>query len=185
MSRIGKKTIEIPENVKIQIDGENIKISGPKGEITKKIRPEIKIEIKDGKVFTFPSPNYASRFKKISALWGLYRSLVNNWVTGVAKGYEKKLEIEGVGYKAAVENKNLVLKVGFTHQVKIECPEGINFSVEKNIITVSGIDKEKVGQLAAVIRKARPAEPYKGKGIKYLGEKIRRKEGKRVVTAKG
>ena len=182
MSRIGKKPIEIPQNVKVEIDGQRVKISGPKGEIVQEIRPEIKIESKDGKIFVLPKSDAFS--KKTAALWGLFRSLLNICVKGVVQGFEKKLEIEGIGYKAALEGENLVLNVGFTNPVKIKKPEGINFLVEKNIIIVSGIDKEKVGQIAALIRKVKKAEPYKGKGIKYLGEKIRRKEGKRVVAAK-
>jgi len=182
MSRIGKKPIEIPQNVKVEIDGQRVKISGPKGEIVQEIHPEIKIESKDGKIFVLPKSDAFS--KKVSALWGLFRALLNNCVKGVVQGFEKKLEIEGIGYKAALEGENLVLNVGFTNPVKIKKPEGINFLVEKNIIIVSGIDKEKVGQIAAIIRKVKKAEPYKGKGIKYLGEKIRRKEGKKVVAAK-
>ena len=114
----------------------------------------------------------------------MYRVLIDNMIEGTTKGFEKKLEIEGVGYKAAVQGDELVLNVGFVNQVKIKKPEGINFAVEKNVITVSGIDKEKVGQISAIIRDVKKAEPYKGKGIKYQGEKIRRKEGKKVVATK-
>ena len=120
--------------------------------------------------------------KKGRGLWGLYRALISNMVTGVSKGFEKKLEIEGVGFKANVEGDNLVLNLGFTNPIKIAKIPGINFLVEKNIITVSGPDKERVGHIAALIRKQKKAEPYKGKGIKYQGEKVRRKEGKKVVA---
>ncbi len=182
MSRIGKKPIEIPENVNIEIEGQEVKVSGPKGEIIQKIRPEIKVEIKDGNILVFPQKDSLS--KKTRAFWGLYRTLIYNGVIGVTKGFEKKLEIKGVGYKALIEGEDIVLNVGFSHPVKIKGPEGINFSVEKNIITVSGINKEKVGEVAAKIKRIRKVEPYKGKGIRYLGEKVRRKEGKRVVAAK-
>lgn len=181
MSRIGKKPITIPENVKVEIEGQNLKVSGPKGELKQFIHPEIKVEVKDGKILVSPKSELS---KKGRGLWGLYRALIFNMVEGVAKGFEKKLEIEGVGYKAAVEQDGLVLNVGFTNPIKIKKAEGINFSVDKNVITVSGISKEKVGHIAALIRKAKKAEPYKGKGIKYQGEKIRRKEGKKVVASK-
>ncbi len=182
MSRIGKKPIKIPPQVKIEILGQEIKVSGPLGTLVRKIAPALKAEIKDESVLL--SPNTKEYSKRISALWGLHRALVNNMVEGVTKGFEKKLDIEGVGYRVALEGNDLVFGVGFTHPVKIKCPEGIRFSVEKNVITVSGCDREKVGQISAIIRKIKKAEPYKGKGIKYMGEKIRRKEGKKVITAK-
>lgn len=182
MSRIGKKLIEIPQGVKVETSNDEIKVSGPKGELKLTIHPEIKVEIKDGKLFVLPKNAQFS--KKGRGLWGLYRALIFNMVEGVSKGFEKKLEIEGIGYKAIVDGDNLVLNVGFTNPVRIKKPEGINFLVEKNVITVSGASKEKVGQVAAEIRKAKKAEPYKGKGIKYQGEKIRRKEGKKVVASK-
>jgi len=179
MSRIGKKLIEIPQGVKAELSGNEIKVSGPKGELKQAIHPEIKIEIKDGKIFVTPVSELS---KKGRGLWGLYRALISNMVEGVNKGFEKRLEIEGVGFKAMVDGNNLVLNLGFTNPVKIEKIPGINFSVEKNVIIVSGPDKERVGHIAALIRKQKKAEPYKGKGIKYQGEKIRRKEGKKVVA---
>jgi len=181
MSRIGKKLIEIPQGVKVEILNNELKISGPKGELNLKIHPEIKVETKDGKIFVLPKNEQFS--KKGRGLWGLYRALIFNMVEGVNKGFEKKLEIEGIGYKAIVHGDSLVLNVGFTNPVRIKKPEGIEFLVEKNVITVSGSSKQKVGQVAAEIRKAKKAEPYKGKGIKYQGEKIRRKEGKKVVAS--
>jgi len=188
MSRIGRKPIEIPANVKVEINNQDIKISGQAGELTRKIDPSINIELRPGTdgcpgniLF---SPKEKEYPKKVAAIWGLSRALVANMILGVTKGFEKKLEIQGIGYRAIVDGTDLVLNVGFTLPVKIKCPQGIKFLVEKNIITVSGIDKEEVGQIAAIIRKAKKAEPYKGKGIKYLGEKIRRKEGKKVVAAK-
>jgi len=179
MSRIGKKPIKIPEGVEVNISGDLIVIKGPKGELSQKIRPEIKVEIKEGQIFVSPK----IETKKTKAFWGLTRSLLANNIKGVVKGYEKKLVIEGLGYKAEMEGEDLVLRVGFTHPIKIRQPEGIKLSVDKNIITISGIDKGLVGQVAAKIRKVRPPEPYKGKGIKYLGEVVKRKPGKKVVTA--
>ena len=182
MSRIGKKTIEVPQGVKVEISEKEMKISGPKGELVQAIHPEIKVELKDSKILVAPKTELS---KKGRGLWGLYRVLVSNMIEGVSKGFEKKLEIEGVGFKAAVEGDNLVLSLGFTNPVKIQKIPGINFAVDKNVIIVSGPDKERVGHIAALIRKQKRAEPYKGKGIKYQGEAIRRKEGKKVVaTAK-
>ena len=181
MSRIGKKLIEIPQGVKVEILDKEIVVTGPKGELKQIIHPEIKVEVADGKIFVSPKSELS---KKGRGLWGLYRALISNMVEGVGKGFEKKLEIEGVGFKANVEGDTLVLNLGFTNPVKIKKIEGVNFLVEKNVITVSGVNKERVGHIAALIRKQKKAEPYKGKGIKYQGEKIRRKEGKKVVASK-
>jgi large subunit ribosomal protein L6 len=181
MSRIGKKPIEVPPGVQVRIEGNRVYVEGPKGKLSKEFRPEIGVEIKEGKILVFPQK--ASKITK--ALWGTTRQLIFNMIEGVTKGYEKKLEIEGLGYRATLEGKNLVLRVGYSHPVIITPPEGVTISVDKNIITVSGIDKELVGQVAANIKKVKPAEPYKGKGIKYLGEKIIRKVGKKATaTAK-
>src|SRR3989338_743543 len=166
MSRIGKKLIEIPSGVKVEISGQEIKTTGPKGELKTTIHQHIKAELKDGKVLVTPVRNLIKREK---GLWGLYRALIFNMIEGVNKGYEKKLEIEGVGFKAAVTGDELVMNLGFVNPVKIKKPEGITFLVEKNLITVSGIDKQAVGQIAAQIRATKKAEPYKGKGIKYQG----------------
>jgi large subunit ribosomal protein L6 len=179
MSRIGKKPIEIPAEVQVKIEGNKVTVKGPKGELSKEFRPEIGFEIKEGKIFVFPK----IETKITKALWGTYRQLISSMIEGVLKGYEKKLEIEGLGYRATMEGENLVLRVGYSHPVVVSPPKGIKISVEKNIITVFGIDKELVGQVAANIKKVKPAEPYKGKGIKYLGEKIRRKVGKKATTA--
>ncbi len=181
MSRIGKKPILIPENVEIKIEGQNIIVKGPRGELQREIRPEIKLEVEKDKILVVPQ----KKTKETKAFWGMTRALVFNMIKGVVEGYEKKLQLEGVGYKANLEGEELVLQVGFSHPVKIEKPEGVNFSVEKNIIIVSGINKELVGQIAAKIRKVRPPEPYKGKGIRYVGEEVRRKAGKKVVGAEG
>lgn len=181
MSRIGRKPILIPAGVEVKIDGQKISVKGPKGELQREICPEIKAEVKEGSVTIAPQ----AETKRTKALWGLTRALVFNMVKGVTEGYEKKLQVEGVGYKANIEGDNLVLKLGFSHLVKVGQPAGIKFTVEKNVISVAGFDKELVGQLAAKIRKVCPPEPYKGTGIKYFGEIIKRKAGKKVVTAGG
>ena len=181
MSRIGKKPIEIPEGVDVKIEQRKITVNGPRGELFYEVRPEIKIELREKKIFVEP----AMTTKRTKAFWGLTRALIYNMVEGVVKGYEKKLEIRGLGYKASTDEENLILMVGFTHPVKIKIPNGIKISVEKKIIIISGANKELVGLIAAKTKKAKPAEPYKGKGIRYLGEKIRRKAGKRVVSGAG
>jgi large subunit ribosomal protein L6 len=181
MSRIGKKSIEIPQGVTIEINDKEVTVKGPKGELRQFIHPEIKIEQQDNKILVTPKRELS---KKSRGMWGLYRALMANMVEGVSKGFEKKLEIEGVGFKAALEGDGITLNLGFTNPVKIKKIDGVNFLVEKNVITISGIDKERVGHMAALIRKQKKAEPYKGKGIKYQGEKIRRKEGKKVVASK-
>jgi len=179
MSRIGKKPILIPKDVEVKISDNIVMVKGPKGELQREIRPEIGVEIKEGKILVSPK----QETKKTKAFWGLTRALIANMIEGVLKGYEKKLEMEGIGYKAKLEGEDLVLQVGFSHPVEIKQEENIKFSVEKNVITISGIDKELVGQIAARIRSVRPPEPYKGKGIRYLGEQIRRKTGKKVAAA--
>ena len=179
MSRIGKKPILIPDDVEVKIEDGKVIVRGPKGELFREIRPEIKVEVKGNQIFVSPQVEG----KKTKALWGTSRAHLANMVQGVKEGYEKKLEIEGVGYKASVEGGDTIqLSVGFTKPTKIKAPKDIKFSVEKNVITVSGIDKELVGQIAAKIRKVRPPEPYKGKGIRYQGELVRRKVGKKAVT---
>lgn len=178
MSRIGKKHIEILAGVTVTVSDNNlISVKGPKGELSRYIRPEIKVEIKEKEVIVIP----AGETKRTSALWGLSRTLIDNMVIGVSEGYFKRLEIQGVGYRANLEGEDLVLLVGFSHPIKIAKVEGIKFEVEKNIIIVSGIDKELVGAMTAKIRAVRPPEPYKGKGIRYEGEYVRRKSGKKAV----
>lgn len=179
MSRIGKKPIEIPEGAEVKIDDGKVTVKGQKGELFLKIRPEIEIEIKEKEVLVFPK----IQTKKTSAFWGLTRMLIANMLKGVSEGYEKKLEIQGLGHKAILEGEDLVLSVGYSHTVKVAPVPEIKFSVDKAIITVSGIDKELVGQIAAKIRKIKPPEPYKGKGIRYLGEVVRKKAGKKAATA--
>lgn len=178
MSRIGKKSITIPEGVEVKVEGDLVMVKGPKGELKNQIRPEIKVEIKDKEIGLKP----VILHKGTSALWGTFRSLINNMVEGVTKGFAKILEIEGVGYRANLEGRDLVLSLGYSHPIKVKAPQGIEFKVEKNTITISGIDKQLVGQVAAEIREKRKPEPYKGKGIRYQGEVIRKKAGKKAVA---
>lgn len=177
MSKIGRQPIIIPAGAEVRIDGRFVFAKGPKGESQKEIPEEIKAEIKDGQIIIKP----AKETKRTNALWGLTRSLLANLIEGVIRGFEKKLEIEGVGYRANVQGEKLVLSLGFSHPVEMLSPKGIKLQVEKNIITVSGIDKELVGQTAANIRALKKPEPYKGKGIRYQGEIVRRKAGKKVI----
>ena len=181
MSRVGKKPILIPQGVEVKIEGQNVSIKGPKGELSMKVRPEIKVALENGQIIITPK----KESKEVMAFWGLTRALLANNVKGVTEGFEKRLEIEGVGYRAALEGKDLNLQMGYSHPVKISAPDGITFSVEKNVITVSGTDRGLVGQTAAKIRDVRPPEPYKGKGIRYEGEQVRRKLGKRAVATAG
>jgi len=181
MSRLGKKPIKIPSQVEVKIEGNKVTVKGPKGELSRKIRPEIEVKRDEGNLVVFPK----KETKNSKAFWGLTRALLDNMVTGVCQGYEKKLEIQGLGYKANMEGDTLVLMTGFTHPVKITPPQSIKISTQQKIITVSGIDKELVGQIASKIKKVRPAEPYKGKGIRYVGEVIRRKAGKKAATTVG
>lgn len=201
MSRLGKLPIEIPKGTEVKLEDDFIIIKGPKGELKQKLHPAIKVEVVDSesgieqiqvgiKNEKTPAKSLrdsgASRAsgagKKAKAFWGLYRSLINNIVEGVNNEFSKQLEINGVGYRAKAEGNKLVLSVGYSYPVNYELPEGINAKVEKNIITISGIDKQLVGEVAAQIRKIRKPEPYKGKGIKYVDEVIRRKAGKAVAT---
>ena len=179
MSKIGKQPIDIPSEVDVKIDDGFIFVKGPQGEMKINVPPEIKAEIKEKQILLFP----VAQAKKINALWGLLRALVANAVLGAKSGLSKQLEIHGVGYRASVSGNKLVLNLGFSHQVEIETPQGINFKVEKNIITVFGADKELVSQTAATIRSKKKPEPYKGKGIRYAGEVVRRKAGKKAVAS--
>lgn len=181
MSRIGKKPITIPQGVEVRIEDGFIKVKGPRGELTQTIHPKIKFEKKDNQLIATVknSPDKAER-----ALWGLFGSLAQNMVRGVSEGFEKKLEVNGVGYKVALSGNKLTLHVGYSHPVDFQLPESISAEVEKNIITIKGIDKQQVGQIAAEIRAIRKPEPYKGKGIKYLDEVIRRKSGKTAAAGK-
>ncbi|MET9261843.1 50S ribosomal protein L6 [Amycolatopsis sp. NPDC004079] len=176
MSRIGKLPVAVPSGVEVTIDGQNVKVKGPKGTLEHTVAEPIFVERdEDGTLLVKrPDDERTSR-----ALHGLTRTLVNNLVVGVTEGYEKKLEIHGVGYRVQAKGSDLEFALGYSHPVKIEAPEGITFKVESPTrFSVSGIDKQKVGQISAVIRKLRRPDPYKGKGLRYEGEKIRRKVGK-------
>lgn len=175
MSRIGKKPIVVPENIDVKIEGNTIKVKGPKGELERTFVKEINVELKDGVINVTKSKD----IKQLDGLHGLTRTLINNMVEGVVNEFTKKLEINGVGYKVQKQGTKLVLALGYSHPVEVEAPAGITFDVEgNNKITVRGIDKQLVGQIAANIREKRPPEVYRGKGIKYDYEVIRRKEGK-------
>lgn len=179
MSKIGRQTVPIPEGVEVKIEGHAIAVKGPKGELSFSFDSALKVEKTDNEI------KVSQGIKEAKALWGTTRALIANMIKGVTEGFEKKLEIQGVGYRAEVKDKKLILTVGFTHPVEIEAPEGIEFKAEKNIITVVGVDKQLVGQTAARIRAVRPPEPYKGKGIRYLGEHVRIKPGKKAAAEEG
>ena len=176
MSRIGKKPIEIPSGVTLTLDGQTVSVKGPKGQLAWTVADEIEI-LQEGSDLTLKTRNDSTRAR---AMWGLSRSLVANMVEGVTKGYEETLELVGVGYRAAMKGSALSMQLGFSHDVDIKAPEGISFAVPKQTeIKISGIDKQLVGETAARIRRIRPPEPYKGKGVRYAGEQVRRKEGKK------
>ncbi len=176
MSRIGMQPISIPDGVEVKIDGVRVRVKGPKGELEQGFRPEIAINEDDGTLRV----TRESDEPQVRALHGLTRALLNNMVVGTSEGFEKDLEVHGVGYRAELEGSTLVLSVGFSHKVEVHPPDGIQFDVDTRAgtIKVSGIDKQLVGQVAADIRKVKKPEPYKGKGIRYKGEYVRRKAGK-------
>ena len=175
MSRLGKIPVAVPQGVQVKVDGQKVDVKGAKGALSRVLPPEIKAEVKDGNVHFSP----AKEGDNVSALWGLNRVLVANMIEGVSKGYRKELEIVGVGYKAELKGKDLSIAVGYSGPKVYKATPGITFTVENQTkIVIDGLDKEKVGEVAAEIRKIRKPEPYKGKGIKYLGEHIRRKAGK-------
>jgi large subunit ribosomal protein L6 len=177
MSRIGRKPIELPEAVTVEIGPGRVAVKGPKGELDQRLSPEMKVEQADS-VVTVERPTDRGEHR---ALHGLTRSLIANMVEGVTEGFEKKLEIQGVGYRAQLMGRNLEMTLGYSHPVTVEPPEGIEFEVpQPTEIVIRGIDKQLVGQVAADIRKRRPPEPYKGKGIRYSGEHVARKVGKRA-----
>ncbi|BCA86769.1 50S ribosomal protein L6 [Enterococcus sp. MJM12] len=175
MSRIGNKIVELPAGVEVKQDGNNITVKGPKGELTRTFSADITMNV-EGNVVTFTRPNDTKEMKTIH---GTTRANFNNMVVGVSEGFQKALELIGVGYRAQLQGKKLVLNVGYSHPVEIEAPAGVEIEVPANTqVIVKGINKEVVGELAANIRGVRPPEPYKGKGIRYVGEFVRRKEGK-------
>jgi large subunit ribosomal protein L6 len=175
VSRIGKKPVTVPKGVSVSVTDHTVSVKGPRGELMRRLHPEVAVAVAGDQV-TVARPSDGNRHK---ALHGLTRTLVQNMVDGVSKGYQKTLEIQGVGYKAETKPYGVNLIVGLSHQVKYEAPKGIKISVENNtVVKIEGPDKELVGQVAAEIRQVRPPEPYKGKGIRYQGEQVRRKAGK-------
>ncbi|HEY1415061.1 MAG TPA: 50S ribosomal protein L6 [Caulobacteraceae bacterium] len=176
MSRIGKSPIAIPAGVTVAVDGQTVSVKGPKGELSWTVSDDVTVAHESGEL-TFAPRDDSSRAR---AMWGLSRTLVNNMVVGVTAGYEKTLELVGVGYRATMKGQTLSMQLGFSHEVDIAAPNGIAFQVPRPVeIRISGIDKQLVGEMAARIRKVRPPEPYKGKGVRFAGEKVRRKEGKK------
>ncbi len=175
MSRIGRKPIAVPAGVEIKIEGQTVKVKGPKGELQETIREQIKVAHEGSELIVTRDNDE----REAKALHGLSRTLVSNMIVGVTEGYRKSLEINGTGYRVAAKGSDLEFALGFSHPVVVQPPEGISFAVEKpTLFHISGIDKQLVGEVAANIRKIRPPEPYKGKGVKYVGEVIRRKAGK-------
>jgi len=176
MSRIGKKAVSIPAGVNVTLEGQTVTVKGPKGQLAWTVSDEIEVK-QEGAEITFAPRNDTQRAR---GMWGLSRTLIGNMVEGVTKGYEQTLELVGVGYRAAMKGQALSMQLGFSHDVDIPPPAGISFAVPKQTeIRISGIDKQLVGEIAARIRRIRPPEPYKGKGVRYAGESVRRKEGKK------
>ncbi|TSD05022.1 MAG: ribosomal protein L6, bacterial type [Parcubacteria group bacterium Greene0714_36] len=182
MSRIGKKPIIIPAAVRVSLAGRVVTVAGPKGTLVRALPPEVDLSIGEGQAAIFPMGSSGSS-RKVGAFWGLARSLVANMVQGVATGFEKKLEFEGIGFRAAMEGNILVMSLGFSHPVRFSPVAGITIQTEKQTIMISGADKEAVGMTAAAIRHLKRPEPYKGKGIRYQGEVLRRKAGKKAVAS--
>jgi len=184
MSKIGKKLIAIPEGVEVKIDGQALEAKGSKGTLALTINPRAKATIENGEI-TVRKMKEDDNSREANAIWGLTRSLINNIIVGVSEGYQKKLELQGVGFRMSVQGKKIVLALGFSHPVEKEIPDGIEAKMEENnVLSISGTDKQKVGQFAAEVRSLKPVEPYKGKGFRYQGEKVRRKAGKKAATAK-
>ena len=175
MSRIGKRPISVPSGVEVKIDGQTVNVKGPKGELSHTVAEPITVALEDG-VITLERPNEE---RESRALHGLSRTMVDNMIIGVTQGYEKKLEIVGTGYRVQAKGSDIEMSLGYSHSIPVAAPQGITFTVEgNNKLTVSGIDKQLVGEVAANIRKLRKPEPYKGKGVRYAGEQVRRKVGK-------
>ncbi len=175
MSRIGKQPVPVPKGVTVTIEGQQVTVKGSKGQLSRELPPEIAF-VQEGEEIVVTRRNESRNARQRH---GLVRTLISNMVEGVSKGYEKKLEIQGVGYRASLQGQKLVMALGYSHPVEFDPPPGIQFAVEKNTsVTITGIDKEIVGNTAARVRAARPPEPYKGKGVRYLGEQVRRKAGK-------
>lgn len=180
MSRIGKQPIEIPDKIKIELEGQDITITGPKGQLAFSLPRELMVKKEGNRVVIEKTADS----KKAKSLWGTWRSILNNAVLGVSQGFQKQLELVGIGFRGVKKEEMLELSVGYSHSVEFKAPDDIDIQISKNIITVSGIDRQKVGEVSAKIRSIRPPEPYKGKGIRYLGEEIKLKAGK-VAKAVG
>lgn len=174
MSRVGKLPIKLPKDTKLEVVGATIKVVGPKGQLSKELPRNIGVEVKDGLIQVSAKKDD----KRTKALHGTYRALIANMVKGVSEGWSKTLELVGAGYRVELSGNTLIINVGFSHPVNIETPDGITFKTEKSLIIMEGMDKELVGQIAATIRAIRPPEPYKGKGIRYKDEEVKRKPGK-------
>ncbi len=179
MSRLAKKPIAIPEKTQVSVANGRVTVKGPLGEITRQFRPVIAVEVGSGSATLTPK----SASNETRALWGTYASHLKSMIAGVNKPFEKKLVIEGIGYKADAKGNEITLSLGFSHPVKVPIPTGITVKTEKGVITISGIDKEQVGRFAAELRAMKKPEPYKGKGIRYEGEQIKRKQGKKAVAS--
>lgn len=180
MSRVGKQIITIPSGVTVTQTGDLVVVKGPKGTLEQRVPSAVHVVIAEGSV-TVNVNNPEEKSER--SLWGTFGSLLTNMVTGVTRGFERKLEVQGVGYRVALQGKDLRLDVGFSHPVIFSIPEGITIAVDKNNITIAGNDKQRVGEVAAQIRKVKKPEPYKGKGIRYVGEEVRRKEGKAAAKS--
>jgi large subunit ribosomal protein L6 len=176
MSRIGKKAVAVPSGVTANVEGQTVKVKGPKGALSVALHDDVAVKLEGGQIKVDPR----AETKRARAQWGTSRTLIANLIAGVTKGFEQRLEINGVGYRAAVQGKNLQIALGYSHDIVYPIPEGIAIATPRPVeIVITGSDRQKVGQVAAEIRKYRPPEPYKGKGIKYAGERIFRKEGKK------
>ena len=176
MSRIGKRAIAVPAGITASVEGQTVKIKGPKGALSVVVHDDIAVKLEDGKIKVDPR----AETQRARAQWGTSRTLIANLISGVTKGFEQRLEINGVGYRAAVQGRNLQIALGYSHDIVYPIPEGITIATPRPVeIVISGSDRQKVGQVAAEIRECRPPEPYKGKGIKYADERIFRKEGKK------
>jgi large subunit ribosomal protein L6 len=179
MSRIGKIPVEIPDGVEVIINKRNVSAKGPKGTLNFEFHRDVNVKVQDKEI----NVNITRESKESMALWGLTRVLISNMIEGVTKGFEKQLELQGVGFRMSTQGGKINMALGFSHPVEVDIPEGLEVKIEKNILTISGIDKQKVGQFTATIRALKKVEPYKGKGFRYVGEIVRRKAGKKAVGA--
>ena len=179
MSRIGKKPITMPDGVQVHISGQNISVKGPKGKLDFSFHWDINVKVEEKEI----QVSVKKITKQTKALWGLTQVLISNMIEGTTKGFEKQLELQGVGFRMAIQGKKLNMALGFSHPVDVDVPDDLEAKIEKNILTVSGIDKQKVGQFAATVRALKKVEPYKGKGFRYVGEIVRKKAGKKAAGA--